>query len=175
MRNISTFVNVRICCASKKLQTPFYHPGTKVWDVDRTPEVTSDTPGGRPEQGGPGHLQHGGLTCFFYWSTPMQRGIINWGVFFACRCYDSWGTLVSTGHKRTSLGTISSRGVCRHRGYGMRSSLRSSTRCGETSMLTTLSEAGCCCWPASAALHPHPGWTNTCWSKKRFPPWAAVQ
>lgn len=81
MRNISTFVNVRICCASKKLQTPFYHPGTKVWDVDRTPEVTPDTPGGRPEQGGPGHLQHGGLTCFFYWSTPMQRGVINW-VFF---------------------------------------------------------------------------------------------
>lgn len=65
MRNISTFVSVRIFCASTKLQTPFYHPGTKVWDVDRTSDVTSDTPGGRPEQGGTGHLQHGGLTCFF--------------------------------------------------------------------------------------------------------------
>lgn len=139
-------------------------PGTKVWDAGGDPKVTSDTPGGCSERGGPGALQHGGLTCLQ--SAPQkQRGAVNCDrcVFILpSRYYDSWGTLTSMGRRKTCLETTSSRGVCRPQGYVMRSSLRLLTRYGETATPTTLSEAGCCCWPASAASPPHPGWTNTC-------------
>lgn len=68
--------------------------------------------------------------------------------------------------RRTCLAITSSKEVSRLQGYGMRSCLRWSTRCGAMSTLTMRREAGFYCWRVSAASLPRHRWTNICSSKR---------
>lgn len=169
------------------LYESFVVVGAKVWTVNGPFGVLPDPSGGWCDNRGFGAVQHGRKTSlvvclfpFFYnkqsamfWNSKLShrhtRMSCNFDlcpVFF--RFCDSWGTLTWMAHKKTCLGTTSSKEVCCLRAYGTRSWLRLSIRCGETQTLTTQREAGSCCWRAFAASPRRPRWRSTCWSEKLF-------